>query len=94
MIDRSSGLTANLRIAALASIAATRSSAASSDRLRATKILEERALANKKIEFIWESVADGISGGDKARAVRLKNVKTGEKKEISADGVFIFIGYG
>ena len=63
------------------------------DRLRATKILQERALADKKIEFIWESKAIEILGKDKVGGVRVKNIKTGKETEISCEGVFIFVGY-
>lgn len=63
------------------------------DRLRATKILQERALADKKIEFIWESEAIEILGKDKVGGLRIKNIKTEKEMEISCDGVFIFVGY-
>ncbi|MDP8229740.1 MAG: thioredoxin-disulfide reductase [Candidatus Gorgyraea atricola] len=58
------------------------------DRLRATKILQERALSNKKIEFIWESNVVEILGDDRVRGVR-----TDKGSEISCEGVFIFVGY-
>ena len=61
--------------------------------LRAGAILQKRALENPKIHFIWDTVVDQISGSEKVDAVQLKNVKTGEKSNFVADGVFIFIGH-
>ncbi|MBU4312620.1 MAG: thioredoxin-disulfide reductase [Candidatus Omnitrophica bacterium] len=63
------------------------------DRLRATKILQERALSNERIEFIWESKAVEILGKDRVSGVKIKNVKTGKETDVSCDGVFIFVGY-
>ncbi len=62
------------------------------DALRATKIYQERAEANPKIKFIWNSVIQAIKGDSIVRLVTVKNVKTGETREIEADGVFLFIG--
>ncbi len=62
------------------------------DKLRATKILQERAFKNNKIEFIWDSVAVGMDGFFGVESVRVKNVKTGEEKNLKADGCFIWIG--
>ncbi len=62
-------------------------------RLRATKILQERALANKKIKFIWNSTINEISGKDKVEALKIKDVKTGAEKDFPCSGVFIFVGY-
>lgn len=64
------------------------------DQLRASKILQQRAFNNQKIEFIWNTVVDEILGdGQKVTGVRLRNVKTGEVTEFPTDGVFIFIGH-
>jgi thioredoxin reductase (NADPH) len=63
------------------------------DELRAGETLKKRALASEKIGFIWDSVIDEILGDKKVEAVKLRNVKTGETKEIPTDGVFIFIGH-
>jgi len=63
------------------------------DRLRATKILQEKAFANKKIEFIWDSQAMEIKGKDRVNAVRIRNIKTNEEKDIPCSGVFMFVGY-
>lgn len=62
------------------------------DALRAEKILQERALANPKIEFIWNTVVEEISGDSKVEKILVKNVKTREKKEIKVEGVFIYVG--
>ncbi|MFH1783813.1 MAG: thioredoxin-disulfide reductase [bacterium] len=62
------------------------------DKLRASKILEERAFANKKISFIWDSVVEEIKGEKMFSKAAIKNVKTGDTKDIPADGMFIFIG--
>jgi thioredoxin reductase (NADPH) len=63
------------------------------DELRATKILQERAIANDKIEFVWDSVVTGIGGGlTNVEKISVKNVKTGEEKEILVDGCFIWVG--
>lgn len=62
------------------------------DRLRATKILQERALSNKKIELCLSSVATEVTGENKVEGLRVKDVNTGEAKEIKASGVFVLIG--
>jgi len=62
------------------------------DQLRAQKILQERAFANPKIEFIWNTVVEEILGKEKVEGVRLKNRKTGKTSTLAVDGVFIFIG--
>jgi thioredoxin reductase (NADPH) len=63
------------------------------DQLRATKILQERAFSNDKIKFVWDSVVQEILGKDRVEGIRVKNVKTGEERELAADGVFVAIGY-
>ena len=62
------------------------------DRLRATKILQERVFSNKKINFAWDSVVTKILGKEKVEGVLIQNKKTGEEKEISCQGVFVFVG--
>ena len=62
------------------------------DQLRAQKILQERAFANPKIHFIWNTVVEEILGQEKVEGVRIKNRKTGEISTLPVDGVFIFIG--
>lgn len=63
------------------------------DKLRATKILEERAFENNKISFLWDTVVQELVGKEKVEGVHLKNVKTGEESELATDAVFIAIGY-
>jgi len=63
------------------------------DELRASKIMAERVLANEKIEFAWNSVVDEILGDEYATGVRLRDVRTGEKREIPAEAVFMAIGH-
>ncbi|MDX1390207.1 MAG: thioredoxin-disulfide reductase [Acidobacteriota bacterium] len=64
------------------------------EELRASKIMAERALANDKIEFAWNTVVDEVLGdGQKVTAARLENVKTGEKREIPCAGFFVAIGH-
>jgi thioredoxin reductase (NADPH) len=62
------------------------------DALRATKIYQERALANPKIKFLWNSVVQEIKGDQIVRSIIVKNVKTGEMRELAAEGVFLFVG--
>lgn len=63
------------------------------DELRASAILQARAFENPKIKFIWDTIPTQIVGEEAVRAIRTKNVKTGEEKEMPIDGVFIFIGH-
>ena len=62
------------------------------DRLRATKILQERVFSNKKINFAWDSVVTKILGKEKVEGVLIQNKKTGKEKVISCQGVFVFVG--
>jgi thioredoxin-disulfide reductase len=62
------------------------------DKLRAARIIQERALANKKIELCLKSVVTEITGNAKVEGIKVKNVDTGEEKTIKADGAFILIG--
>ncbi|MFC1500940.1 thioredoxin-disulfide reductase [Elusimicrobiota bacterium] len=63
------------------------------DQLRATKILQDRVLANDKIEVLWGSIVTKILGQEKVSGVELKNVKSGKVSSINTDGVFVFIGF-
>ena len=63
------------------------------DELRAQKILQDRAFANDKINFIWDSVVKEIKGTDiKVSGVTVENVKTGELSEHEFGGIFIYVG--
>ena len=61
------------------------------DELRATKVLQEKAFANERIEFIWNSNVVAIEGEKEVERVRIRN-NNGEEREIAASGVFILIG--
>jgi thioredoxin reductase (NADPH) len=65
------------------------------DTLRASKIMQERALKNPKIEFVWNTVVDDILDVDRGKvtAVRLKNLKTDAREERPVDGLFVAIGH-
>jgi len=65
------------------------------DKLRASKIMQEKAFANLKIAFLWDSVPDEILdvGQQKVTAVRVRNLKTGAVTEQPMDGVFVAIGH-
>ncbi|MCP3953161.1 MAG: thioredoxin-disulfide reductase [Desulfobacterales bacterium] len=62
------------------------------DELRATKILQERALANEKIEMLWNTVPTRFSGLFNVDSVVMKNVKTGEAGDLKVDGCFVWVG--
>ena len=68
------------------------------DQLRAVKSLQDKAFANAKIDFIWDSVVESLDGQDVLQTICLRNVKTGETKQITADetdgmmGLFVFVG--
>ncbi len=62
------------------------------DKLRASKILQERAFKNEKIDFLWDAVVTEILGDKRVEKIRVKNVKTGEERLIEKNGIFIYIG--
>ena len=62
------------------------------DSLRASKIMQERAFANEKIEFVWNSTVDEILGGDAVNGVRLRSTVDDTTRELAVDGVFVAIG--
>ena len=65
------------------------------DALRASKIMQERAFRNPKIEFIWDTQVDDVLDAEagKVTGVRLHNLKTGARWEVDVDGLFIAIGH-
>lgn len=63
------------------------------DELRASKILQQRAFDNPKIDFIWDTGVEEVLGKDKVEGVRLKNLKTGQTSEFKCHGVFVAIGH-
>ena len=62
------------------------------DELRAQKVLQDRAFANEKIKFIWDSVVKEIKGENRVESVVIENVKTGQVTEQAFGGVFIYVG--
>lgn len=63
------------------------------DELRAQKVLQDRAFANEKIRFVWDSVVESIHGDErKVTGVTFKNVKTGEISQADFGGIFIYVG--
>jgi thioredoxin reductase (NADPH) len=63
------------------------------DELRGGAILQNRAMNNEKIKFLWNTIVTEVVGEDKVEAVKIKNVKTDEESTLETDGVFIFIGH-
>lgn len=63
------------------------------EELRASKILQERAFANDKIEFIWNTTVEDISGADDVDAIAIRDVNTDERRPLEVGGIFIFIGH-
>ncbi len=63
------------------------------DKLRASKILQDRAMKNEKIAFVWNSVVEDILGNDVVTGVRVKNLVTGKTTDLPCAGVFVAIGH-
>jgi thioredoxin reductase (NADPH) len=63
------------------------------DSLRASKIMQDKAFANPKIEFIWDTIVEEVIGEKKVTGVLLKNLKTGETRDLALDGIFVAIGH-
>ncbi len=63
------------------------------DKLRASKIMQERALKNTKVAFVWNSVVEEILGNGVVSGVRLRNVENGQTSDLACAGVFIAIGH-
>src|SRR5205807_9399168 len=63
------------------------------DALRASKIMQDRAFANGKIDFRWNSVVDEILGDGKVSGIRLRDVNTDEHTDLDVNGVFVAIGH-
>jgi thioredoxin reductase (NADPH) len=63
------------------------------DEFRASKIMQERALGNPKVEVIWNAVVEEILGDDGVTGVRLRDTETSETRELATDGVFVAIGH-
>src|SRR5919204_441665 len=63
------------------------------DEFRASKIMQERALANPKIDVVWNTVVDEITGNGAVNGVKLRNVNDGTVNDFATDGVFMAIGH-
>jgi len=63
------------------------------DTLRASKIMQDRAMSNPKIKFVWDSAVTEVVGSDRVTGVRLHNLKTGAESMLEIAGVFVAIGH-
>jgi thioredoxin reductase (NADPH) len=63
------------------------------DQLRASKVMQQRAFANPKIEFIWNSVVEEVLGEETVGGLRLRNVSTGAVRDLPVAGLFVAIGH-
>jgi thioredoxin reductase (NADPH) len=63
------------------------------DSLRASKIMQEKAMENPKIEFIWNSVVSDIKGDKKLATVTIRDIKNGSERTLDAGGLFVAIGH-
>ncbi|OQW30062.1 MAG: thioredoxin-disulfide reductase [Nitrospira sp. SG-bin1] len=63
------------------------------DKLRASKIMQDRAMKNEKISFIWNSVVEDVLGQDVVTGVRIKNILSGKVRELPCSGLFLAIGH-
>lgn len=62
------------------------------DALRADQILQDRLFSFGNVEMLWDSVSVAIEGKEQVKALRIRNIKSGEERVIDADGVFIAVG--
>ena len=63
------------------------------DKLRASKIMQDRATENAKIRFLWDSEVDEVLGQDFVTGLRVRNLKTGAKTELTVEALFVAIGH-
>jgi thioredoxin reductase (NADPH) len=63
------------------------------DTLRASKIMQQRAMENPKIKFLWNTVIEEVLGKDKMEGLRVKNLQSGDVLEVAKDGLFLAIGH-
>ena len=63
------------------------------DKLRAQKIIQERAFRNPKMEFVWDSVIERIQGDTRVRSLLLRNLKTGHTSSLDVGALFVFVGF-
>jgi thioredoxin reductase (NADPH) len=63
------------------------------DSLRASKIMQDRAFASDKVDFIWDSVITKVNGNGKVESATVENLRTGATEEVPAGGIFVAIGH-
>ncbi len=63
------------------------------DQLRASKVMQERAFRNEKVDFVWDSIVTEVVGDGSVTGVQLRNVKTGEELLLPTNGLFVAIGH-
>jgi thioredoxin reductase (NADPH) len=63
------------------------------DALRASQVMQDRAFANDKIDFVWNAVVSDVRGDEVVAGVELTDTVTGERRELATDGVFVAIGH-
>jgi thioredoxin reductase (NADPH) len=63
------------------------------DSLRASRIMQDRAMSNPKIRFLWDSEVTEVVGSDRVRELKIRNVKTGEESTLPVTGIFVAIGH-
>jgi thioredoxin reductase (NADPH) len=63
------------------------------DSLRASKIMQDRARSNERIDFLWDSVVEGLDGDTKLTGARVRNVKSGQVSTLPVGGLFVAIGH-
>ncbi len=63
------------------------------DELRASKFMQARALGNPKIQVLWSTVVTDVLGDEQMTGLRLKDVKTGQERDVEADGLFLAVGH-
>ncbi|MEZ4235691.1 MAG: NAD(P)/FAD-dependent oxidoreductase [Myxococcota bacterium] len=61
--------------------------------LRASKIMQDRAFANEKVAFVWDSEVVDVHGGDQVTGVRLRHLGSGDEHDLATDGLFLAIGH-
>ncbi|MGO8877380.1 MAG: thioredoxin-disulfide reductase [Acidimicrobiales bacterium] len=61
--------------------------------LRASRIMQDRAFRNEKIDFIWDSTVVDVLGNERVDGVRIKDVNTGQERDLAVEGVFVAIGH-
>jgi thioredoxin reductase (NADPH) len=60
--------------------------------LRTAKMIQEKAFSNPKLEFVWDSLVEEVSGDEKVESLVVRNVKTDKERRLTVDGVFVYVG--